>query len=160
MIRSTLIAATLLAGASMPAFAQEFTAVQTIEKMTRIQQEDGTVSVEFSAADRVVPGEDLYYQLTYDNATSDDADNVSLVMAVPAEVVYSENSVVSEDANASIAFSTDGGGSYAPRGELTVSQDGEPRPAVSQDITHIRWTFNEPIAAGNQGAVGFSAVVR
>lgn len=160
MIRSILILSLLLPGLAASAFAQEFTAVQTIEKMVRTQQEDGTVDVSFSSAERVLPGEDLFYQLAYDNGSEDEAENVSLVMAVPSEVVYSENSVTSGDMDTSIAFSTDGGVSYAPRGELTVSQDGNPRPAVSEDITHIRWNFNDPVAPGAAGSVGFSAVVR
>lgn len=160
MIRSLVLAAALLGTKALPSFAQEFTAVQTVEKMIATESEDGSVSVEFSSADRVLPGDNLYYQIAYNNGTSDLAEDVNLVMVVPSEVVYSENSVLNESENAIVAFSTDGGRSYAPRGELRVSQNGEERPAVSEDITHIRWTFPEGVASGIEGSVGFRAIVR
>jgi len=160
MLRTTLLAALMLGGAYMPAFAQEFTAVSTIERMVETTNADGTVSTEFIAVERVVPGETLYYKLAYDNASSDTAENVSLVMNVPPEVTYNENTTSSLDADATVFFSTDGGESFFPRGELSVTASGQERPAVSEDITNIRWTFNEPIAPGTEGVISFTATVR
>jgi len=160
MIRTTLLAGLLIGGAFAPAFAQEFTAISTIERMTETQNDDGTVDTEFVAVERVVPGETLYYKLSYDNASADTAENVSLVMNVPPEVTYNENTTKSPDVDAAVFFSTDGGGTFFPRGALSVTANGQARPAVSEDITNIRWTFNEPIKPGTQGVISFTATVR
>ena len=160
MFRSTIIAALMLGSVALPAMAQEFTAVSTIDRIVTTQAEDGSVRLDYVEAQRVTPGENLLYKLTYDNASEDAADNVSLVMNVPAEVIYSENSAKAGATTAVIAFSTDDGVSFAPRGALTVSVGGEPRPASSEDITNIRLTFPEAITPGSVGTVSFEAVVR
>jgi len=160
MLRSTLIAAAMLGCVSGPAMAQEFTAVSTIDRMVETKNADGSVTVEFVNADRVLPGHNLYYRLAYDNPTSDTVEDVNLVMNVPPEVTYAENSVDTNGQNVTVAFSTDGGQSFSPRGELKVSVGGQPRAAVSEDITNIRWTFVDPIAPNSEGTVGFKAVVR
>ena len=160
MLRSTLIAVCLLGSVTGAAMAQEFTAVSTIDRMVETQNEDGTVSVTFLSADRVTPGENLYYRLSYDNPTAEMVENVNLVMNVPSEVTYSENSVNVNGQNIIVAFSTDGGQSFSPRGDLQVSANGQPRAAVSEDITNIRWTFVDPILPNTEGEIGFKAVVR
>jgi len=160
MIRSTLIAAVMLGTAYSPVFAQDFTAVSSIDRMITTENEDGTVTVEFEKADRVAPGEDLYYHLKYNNASPDKIEDASLVMNVPPEVTYSENSADISGQNVIVSFSTDGGVTFAPRGELKVTVGGQLRSAVSEDITSIRWTFVDPIAPSTQGEVGFKAVVR
>jgi len=160
MLRSTLIAVYLLGSVTGAAMAQEFTAVSTIDRMVETQNEDGTVSVNYTSADRVTPGEKLYYKLAYDNPTAELVENVNLVMNVPSEVTYSENSVDVNGKNIIVAFSTDGGESFAPRGELQVRVGGQPRVAVSEDITNIRWTFVDPILPNTDGTIGFKAVVR
>ena len=159
MIRSILLAGALLSAAMTPALAQEFTATQLVERaVTTGEDADGNAIIAFEKADRVQPGDALLYKLNYTNGTTDTIENAKLVMAVPAEVTYNENSAAGE--NTSVAFSTDGGQSFSPRGELTVSSDGTVRAASSEDITHIRWTFSGQIAAGQTGEVGYGAVVR
>ena len=160
MIRSTLTAMALIGLVAGTASARDFTAVQTIERMIPTTQTDGTVTIEFQPADRVTPGDALYYSISYDNDTGQPVENIELVMIVPPEVVYAENSTQADFADLSVAFSTDNGESFAPRGELKITQAGESRPAVSEEITHIRWTFDGVVAAGEQGTVGFQAVVR
>lgn len=160
MLRSTLFAAFMLGALAAPVTAQEFTAVSTIDRMIETQNEDGTVDTTFVKAERVTPGENLYYRLSYNNASSDTVENASLVMNVPPEVTYSENTVTADSKNVVVAFSTDNGQSFSPRGDLRVSVGGQPRPAVAEDITNIRWTFIAPILPGTSGEVGFIAVVR
>lgn len=158
MLRSILLAGALIGASLTPALAQDFTATQLVERMITDENDDGTVTVTFEEADRVQPGDALVYSLNFDNGSADTIENANLVMAVPEEVTYSENSAEGDDT--SVAFSTDGGQSYAPRGELTVSSNGAFRSASSEDITHIRWTFTGKIIPGATGEVGYSAVVR
>ena len=159
MYRCILLAGALLSASTLSALGQEFTASQLVERAVITgQAPDGTAIVEFERADRVQPGDALVYKLNYTNGTADTIQNAKLVMAVPAEVIYNENSAAGE--NTSVAFSTDGGQSFFPRGELTVSSDGAPRAATSDDITHIRWSFSGEIVAGEAGTVTYGAVVR
>ncbi len=159
MFRSVLLAGALFGASQMPALAQEFTATQIVERAV-ITGEDanGLAIIEFETAERVQPGDALVYKLNYTNASADTIDNAKLVMAVPDEVTYNENSAAGE--NTSVAFSTDGGQSFAPRGALTVSSDGDLRAATSEDITHIRWSFSGQIVPGEIGEVRYGAVVR
>lgn len=160
MLRSTLIAAFLLGSVALPAIAQEFTAVSTIDRVITDENEDGTLTTEYIAADQVTPGENLLYRLNYDNASSASAENVSLVMNVPSEVIFTEDSAQSLNEEATVEFSTDGGESFAPRGELTVDDDGLGRIASAEDITNIRWTFTNDIPVGAKGTISFEAIVR
>ena len=159
MIRSILLAGTLIGVSLTPALAQEFTATQIVERaVVTGQAEDGTAIIEFEQADRLQPGDALQYSLNFANGSPDEIENANLVIPVPTEVTYNENSAFGD--NASVAFSTDGGQSFAPRGELTVTSDGQRRTASSEDITHIRWTFTGTITPGETGEVGYGAIVR
>ncbi len=159
MARSILLLGVLLASTLAPAIAQEFTAVQIVERaVVTGENPDGSAIVTYEQADRVTPGDALLYSLNFENGSADTIENASLVMAVPAEVTYNENSAFGE--NAAVDFSTDNGQSFAPRGALTVSADGNERAASSEDITHIRWSFSGTIVPGAAGDVGYGAVVR
>ena len=161
MLRSVILSAALMGASCLPALAQDFTAVQTINKLVKVESADGAAtSTELVTIDSAAPGETIFYALNYDNGTDEAASNVKLVMAVPAEVTYLENTAASGDLEAAVAYSTDNGTSFAPRGELTVTLDGVEQPADSEDITHVRWAFQQPIQAGETGSVGFQAVVR
>jgi len=159
MIRSILLAGAMFGATLAPAMAQEFTAVQIVERaVVTGENEDGSAIVEYEKAERVTPGDALLYSLNFENGSPDAIENANLVMAVPAEVTYNENSAFGD--NSSVDFSTDGGQSFAPRGALTVSADGNERAASSEDITHIRWSFSGTITPGSAGDVGYGAVVR
>ena len=170
MLKKILFAGVAIVLTATPAFADEFSAVSTIDKAVTVTDADGSVSIKYVKADRVVPGDKLFYTISYSNTSPDAAENVELVMKVPAEVTYSENSAKAPDArispsalaneDVSVSFSTDGGKSFAPRGDLTVSVSGQNRNAVSEDITNVRFSFSEPIPIGVTGTVGFSAIVR
>lgn len=159
MVRSILFACSFMVLATPLALGQEFTATQSVAKQVPVQNEDGSVTTNLVSAERVVPGEQVFYELVYDNGTAEPAENVSLVMAVPPEVQFQDNSAASETA-ADIAYSTNGGDSFAQRAELTVDEDSQTRAAGPDDITHVRWTFAEPVEPGETGTVGFQAIVR
>ncbi|MEL7453513.1 MAG: hypothetical protein AAGJ50_09105 [Pseudomonadota bacterium] len=158
MIRHLFLASAALAMVTTAAQADEFRATQTVQKVVSIEREDGSTDVDYITADQVQPGEALIYRLDYSNESAAAAENVALVMAVPAEVTYSENSASSEAA--AVTFSTDGGQSFAPRSELLTGAGSEQRQAVAEDITHIQWAFTDPIPVGAEGEVMYEAVVR
>ncbi|MEM7661425.1 MAG: hypothetical protein AAF292_04185 [Pseudomonadota bacterium] len=159
MLRTSLIAAAAL-GLMGAAAADEFTAVQGIDKIVTVSGPDGSVSLDYQSAERVAPGDTLFYHIDYDNGSGEAAENVELVMAVPAEVNYLENTANSGDLATELAFSVDNGESFSPRRELQVVENGGGRLASASDITHIRWTFADPVAPGTSGKVSFRATVR
>ncbi|MEO0881199.1 MAG: hypothetical protein AAFY34_00585 [Pseudomonadota bacterium] len=159
MVRMYLIAAATLALVGA-ASAEQFTAVQGIDKIVTVSGPDGTVSLDYQSAERVAPGDTLYYHIDYDNGSAEPAENVELVMIVPAEVNYLENTADAGGLAADLAFSVDNGESFYSRRDLQVDVNGARQLASAQDITHIRWTFDAPIAPGTQGKVSFRATVR
>ncbi|MEE9379929.1 MAG: hypothetical protein V3V03_00855 [Hyphomonadaceae bacterium] len=141
-----------------PAYASGLTATQTVQRMQVSEGIDGSEQISFVEADTVTPGDRVLYSIDYTNESVDPIDNVKLVMPVPTEVAYVENSATGE--GASIAFSVDGGTSFAPRGELTVSVDGASRIALAEEITHIKWTFESDISPGGAGDVSYLGLLK
>jgi len=159
MIRTSLLAAATLALAGLAA-ADDFVATQSIEKIVTVSAPDGAVSLDYQSADQVSPGDTLYYHIDYENGSSEAADAVKLVMVVPAEVSYLENTADAGGMDAELAFSADNGQTFTTRRDVRVERDGVSQTASAGDITHIRWAFNEPVAPGNSGKVSFRATVR
>jgi uncharacterized repeat protein (TIGR01451 family) len=130
----------------------ELVAAQSVEKEIVVKTKDGKEEVHRVQAERVKPGEEIIYSLRYANDADKPAENVMLVMPVPKEVTYVEGSVRGGGA---ITFSADQGKTYVARGRLTVTEHGAERPAKNVDITHVRWTFAQPISPGAKGEVSF-----
>lgn len=157
MLRSALLSIAALALAVAPAVANGLTATQSVLKQIEVPQEDGTIATELVEASLIAPGDTVVYLLTYTNGGAEAAQSVELTMPVPAEMSFIERSANVD--GTVVTFSVDGGATFAQRGELTVTVDGEARNALAEDITHVRWAFEEAIAPGAQGEVSFRAVL-
>ena len=157
MIRAALFALSMTTALVAPAYASGLTAEQNVLKVVETVDESGDTVKSLIPADKVAPGDTVVYALQYANGSEEPAENVKLTMPVPGEVSYLENSATTE--GVSVSFSVDGGQNFASRGDLKVSVDGQPREALSTDITHVRWVFEEPIAGGATGEVSFRAVL-
>ncbi len=143
--------------ASAPA-AAEVAAVQTVQKELVIVDKDGREKIVRKTADRAKPGEQVIYALRYENVAGGPAEGMTLVMPVPGEITYVEGSITGPRSN--VTFSADGGATYVARGRLSVTQAGKARPATNTDITHIKWTLAEPLAASEKGEVSFRGIVK
>ena len=155
MLRATAFALTLLSAFSASAHATGLKATQIVEVATIIVDVDGNETTSYSQATEVEPGERVRYSLAYANDGSDMAENVSLVMPVPNVVTYVEGSALG-----SVEFSADNGRSYAAREDLMIGTGEYARLAVSEEITHIKWAFSDPIAPAATGTVSFEAVLK
>lgn len=140
------------------AHADTVTAEQKIEVVKTETQADGSVVVSYEPADRVVPGEQLRYTISYANGTTEPAEDIVLTMPIEDELAYVEGSAATP--NATVLFSADNGVSFRPRNELTVTVEGEVRAAMADDITHVSWRFDAPLAAGAAGKVSLLAVLK
>ena len=57
--------------------------------------------------------------------------------------------------------SVDGGKSWGPLSDLKFTREnGEVRPALMSDVTHVKWTFNQSLSAGSEGKLVFRGTVR
>lgn len=108
-------------------------------------------------AERVVPGETVFYTITFTNISDDTADNVVITNPIAENLIYLDGSASGEGMN--IQFSTDGGESFAAAEDLIVTDNGTNRQATAEDFTHVRWVMRNDLAAGAQGIARFAAVL-
>ena len=103
----------------------------------------------------VTPGDRLVFVLSYKNETAQPATGFVVTNPIPDAVLFSDS-----DAPGAV-LSVDGGKSWGQLAALKVAQaDGTSRPAVAADVTHIRWSFAQPIAAGAGGTLSFRGLVK
>jgi len=103
----------------------------------------------------VTPGDRLVFVLSYRNAGPQPATGFTLTDPIPSSIAFTG----SDDSSA--VLSVDGGKNWGPLASLkVVAADGTSRPAVAADVTHIRWSFGRPIAAGSGGELSFRGVVK
>ncbi|MHA7899516.1 MAG: hypothetical protein ACX94B_06585 [Henriciella sp.] len=158
MLRATLLALTLVGAVSATAHATGLKATQSVDVATVIVAADGSETLTYSPATEVEPGEQVRYTLSYDNDGDTAAEDVSLVMPVPAEVTFIEGSV--EGPMSLISYSADNGETFAPREALIIGEGETSRLANADEITHIKWAFGTPISPAETGAISYSAVLK
>jgi uncharacterized repeat protein (TIGR01451 family) len=153
----TALIATASLGA-LPAMSQE---EGHLNVRTIVQKEEVTVSDSGETERRlvpaatVVPGDAVVYTITFTNTSDETAENIVITNPLAGELTYVEGSAFGP--GTTIEFSVDGGVTYAPADELTVTEDGEVRSARPQDFTHIRWVMQNELQAGAQGLARFRA---
>ncbi len=128
---------------------------------TVVQKEEVTIDAEGKRrtrlvdANKVVPGDEVVYTVSFANISDAPADNVVITNPLPAELSYVDGSAFGPGAE--VQFSVDGGASFAAADELSVMDNGSERPATADDFTHIRWVIRNEIAPGAQGIAQFRA---
>ena len=146
---------------SLQAVAQEkghLNVTTTVQKQEVTVNESGDTEIRLVAASTVVPGESVVYTITFQNISDEPADNVVITNPISKELTYVDGSAFGP--GSAVQFSTDDGQNFAAADDLTVSEDGESRPAGPDDFTHIRWVMNNELAVGAQGTARFSAVLK
>lgn len=116
---------------------------------------DGTSRIVREEPGVVTPGDKLVFLLSYRNGGSAPASGFRVTNPIPAQIAFAGGE--SEGATVSV----DGGKSWGALASLRIANpDGSSRPAQAADVTHIRWSFSQPIAAGNAGELSFRGVVK
>ena len=135
----------------------------TVDVRTVVQKEEFTVNEDGETvrtlvdAEVVVPGETVFYTITFRNVGQEPADNVVITNPIAESLVYVDGSAFGPGTD--IRFSVDGGATFAPAAELTVVEDGVERRATASDYTHVRWVMNNDLEAGAQAVARFAAVL-
>ena len=140
---------------------------QTVELVTKAEKEvevieKGAKIRKAAPAQKMVPGEEVLYTVTYTNKTAKPAEKVVVTNPVPKHTRYKDGSAAGEGAD--ITYSVDGGKTFATPDKLSVavkdnSGKDSVRPAVAQDYTHIRWLLKQNVAPGQSGSVRFRAAI-
>ena len=151
----------LFAGAALLAHAQTVELVTTAEKEIEVVEKGAKIK-KVAPAQKMVPGDEVIYTVTYNNKTGKPAEKISVTNPVPKHTRYKEGSAAGDGAD--ISYSVDGGKNFAAPNQLTVpikdkSGKDTVRPAVAQDYTHIRWVLKQNVAPGQSGSVRFRAVI-
>ncbi len=145
------------ATAAAPALAQSANPVQLNSDVLveRTITENGQTRVMLEEPRAVIPGDTLVFVLRYENTGRQAATNFVITNPLPQAVRYTGT----VDAGASVSI--DGGRNWGLLSELRVRDaDGTMRPARAEEVTHIRWAFAQPIAAGQTGRLMFRGIVR
>ena len=142
--------------ASSPAWAADNVSLTSEVLVEHVkQQADGSSEVVREEPKVVTPGDKLVFLLSYRNGGAEPATGFVVTNPIPASVAFTGGE--SEGAMVSI----DGGKTWGALASLKVANaDGSSRPATPADVTHIRWSFAQPIAAGRAGQLSFRGVVK
>ncbi len=155
LLRLAALAAGLLLAA--PALAAPKITFSIAQLKEVVEQKGGVRATKLVPADAVSPGDVVEYVLTYANQGDAPATNANIDDAIPKGTTYVANSAAGEGAE--IAFSADGGRTFAPAVKLTYeyrlpSGAVEKRVATPAEYTHVRWTLKQ-VPVGATGKVSF-----
>jgi uncharacterized repeat protein (TIGR01451 family) len=114
---------------------------------------------ELVPADRVVPGDEVFYTLEIRNTGSRPVATPTVDFAIPEHMRFVANSAVG--AGAEVSYSIDGGHRFERPENLTVAAGGgQPHVASAAEYTHIRWRFKYPLKSRALALARFRAVVK
>jgi uncharacterized repeat protein (TIGR01451 family) len=156
---SALCTAALLTAFALPAHAADpgsikIASIAEIE-ITVVDKDGKTVSTR-TPLDTAVPGDEVIYTTTFENISNKPAGNIVITNPMPNDTTYRGAS----GANTEITFSIDGGNQYAAPDKLIVTtSEGNTRPPVPSDYTHLRWAYKGELGAGKTSQVSFRTVL-
>jgi uncharacterized repeat protein (TIGR01451 family) len=155
-----ILMSVVLLGLSFAVLAQEDGSLDirtVVQKEEVVVNADGESENRLVAVESVVPGERVFYTITFTNVGDEPADNVVITNPIATELTYVEGSAFGPGMD--VQFSVDGGATFAVAAELTVTENGETRAAGPEDFTHIRWVMQGELNTGSQGTARFAAVL-
>lgn len=148
----------VLLALSFSVAAEANLAVQTLVQKEQVFVNDaGESDKRLIAAEVVVPGETVYYTITFSNVSDETADNVVITNPIAGDLVYVDGSGFGPGAD--MQFSVDGGQTFANAQDLAVTDNGATRAANARDYTHVRWVLKNDLNAGAQATARFAAVL-
>lgn len=153
-MNKTLIALALAVPGA--ALAQEAVTLKSSVFVAReVTDAQGRKKNQLFAPERVLPGEALVIMLEYRNGGAKPAASFVINNPIPAAVSYT--GVEQPWA----AVSVDGGKTYGALATLKMTgADGKLRPALPNEVTHVRWKFAQPIPPAASGKVMFYGTVK
>jgi uncharacterized repeat protein (TIGR01451 family) len=163
-ISHLLFATTLwLALGSISSAAQAADSAISLKSIAQVEMEaidkDGKKTLQRTKVQKAVPASEVIYTTTYQNLIDKPVGNIVINNPIPNDSEYRAGSAFGKDCE--ILFSADGGKSFAAPQHLKVKgPDGKERMALPREYTHIRWTYQGQLMAGQSGEVGFRTVIK
>jgi uncharacterized repeat protein (TIGR01451 family) len=144
------------------AVAKPLIAISVKAEMDVVVKEAGKSVTKRIVAKDVVPGDVIFYTVTYRNNGDEKATNAVIDNPISKATRYVDGSAYGE--NEGITFSIDKGKTYNKPTmlfyQITDKQGKTVKKIASPDVyTNIRWVI-PVIEAGKQGTVGFKAIVK
>jgi len=144
------------AGAQAASDPMAIKAVAEIEQRTLAQGHETTKLV---PADRVVPGDRVFYTLEVRNTGAATIAAPTVTYPIPDHMQYIADSAVGPATE--VSFSVDGGRSFDIAEDLKIrTAEGTLRAAIAADYTHIRWQFKRHLKGNAVAFVRFRALVK
>lgn len=158
----SLMTALMISLSVQPASAQDGRHLElksTVEVVKEVINANGEKETRVEPAERILPGETIIFGTVFTNVGEDPAENIILTNPVPENTGYVGESAAGD--GTVITFSVDGGQTYDVPGNLTITdKDGNERPALPEEYTHVRWTLENPLGPGQSGKVSFRSVLQ
>jgi len=121
----------------------------------KVAKPDGKSAVVLEQPKTVVPGDNLVFVVKYRNVGSTPATDFSVTNPLPKAVTFNGTSDGKE------IVSIDGGKTWGSLAALNYTREnGELRPALMSDVTHIKWKFNRSLSVGSEGKLVFRGKVK
>jgi uncharacterized repeat protein (TIGR01451 family) len=127
-------------------------------KIVTLTSDNGATSEQWQAPDKMLPGDKVGYQISFENLGGEAATDIVIANPIPKNTVYIDGSA--KGLNTDIEFSTDGGKTYAQSSKLLIEKDGEQVQATPADYTHVRWTLNKPLTIGADSSVQYAVLIK
>lgn len=143
----TITAAAACCGTTLPAQAQSRSSVQT-DSTVFVERVDAHNGRRLEPANILVRGDRVVTIVTWKRMRG--TGGFMLTNPLPARLAYQRSASEMQD------VSVDGGRTW---GRLEAMRVGA-RPAMPEDVTHVRWRIPASYAALGQGRIAYSGVVR
>jgi uncharacterized repeat protein (TIGR01451 family) len=153
MKKSILALSLLLVSVAAAAAPQGAIRVKTVvEQEQVVTAADGSQKTTLVPAQKVLPGHEVIYTVSFENISKESASDVVVTNPVPEHTTYVPGSAFGPGTEQ--LFSVDGGQTFAPAASLEVrGADGSTRAAGPSDYTHIRFVLKNALTPG---AVAFA----
>jgi uncharacterized repeat protein (TIGR01451 family) len=117
---------------------------------------DGSTRTSLVPATRATPGDRITVVLAYRNTGTAPIGNLVLANPIPKNTAFRSPAAASPAPDVSVDGKT-----YGSLASLRVTMpDGTTRPALADDVTHVRWRVSSPISAGQGGELAFQAILK
>lgn len=121
----------------------------------KVAKPNGTTAMVLEQPTTVIPGDNLVFVVKYKNVGNAPAEDFSVTNPLPKAVVFNGT------ADGTEIVSVDGGNTWGPLSALTYAgKNGEARPAMMTDVTHVKWKFSRALSAGSSGKLIFRGTVK
>ena len=121
----------------------------------KVAKPNGKTAIVLEQPKTVIPGDNLVFVVKYKNVGSQPATDFSVTNPLPKAVAFNGT------ADGKEIVSVDGGKTWGSLSTLTFTrEDGEVRPALMTDVTHVKWKFDRSLSAGSEGKLVFRGTVK